>query len=395
MLVNAHSGPLPIHAAVDRCPLVVDPTTPLIDVIVLMSQTRGFSCTLADQTEPSAPLDFWHGESRSSCVLITEARRVVGIFTERDVVRLTASGIDLASVSIAEVMATPVITLAEDRFQEIFAALFLFRRYRIRHLVIVDGNSYLVGLVSHESIRQILRPTNLLKLRRVGEVMTPQAIYALPSTPITSLAQQMAEQRVSCVVIVEASDINRQERETVIPIGIVTERDVVQFQALGLNLAQTLAQTVMSGPLFLASPDDSLWDAHQVMQRHRVQRLVVSWNWGQGLGIITQTSLLRVFDPMEMYGVEDTLHQAAQTHGKPGEWGQTGSLMGNRPDAAIAIPEPAVPQSLGVLIRRLSHLSVCLQQLQLPEPQQQYVGELAAELEAICHQLAETDRRTP
>jgi hypothetical protein len=43
-----------------------------------------------------------------------------------------------------------------------------------------------------------------------------------------------------------------------------------------------------------------------------VGRLVVSWNWGRGLGIVTQTSLLRVFDPMEMYGVIENLQQTIQ-----------------------------------------------------------------------------------
>lgn len=52
--------------------------------------------------------------------------------------------------------------------------------------------------------------------------------------------------------------------------------------------------------------------AHQEMQRRRVRRLVVSWNWGRGLGIVTQTSMLRVFDPMEMYGVIETLQSTIQ-----------------------------------------------------------------------------------
>jgi signal-transduction protein with cAMP-binding, CBS, and nucleotidyltransferase domain len=48
------------------------------------------------------------------------------------------------------------------------------------------------------------------------------------------------------------------------------------------------------------------------MQRRKVRRLVVSWNWGQGLGLLTQTSLLRVFDPIEMYGVIETLQRTIQ-----------------------------------------------------------------------------------
>lgn len=48
------------------------------------------------------------------------------------------------------------------------------------------------------------------------------------------------------------------------------------------------------------------------MQKRRVGRLAVSWNWGQGLGIVTQSSLLRVFDPIEMYGVIESLQQTIQ-----------------------------------------------------------------------------------
>jgi hypothetical protein len=92
----------------------------------------------------------------------------------------------------------------------------------------------------------------------------------------------------------------------------VTERDIVQMQAFQIDLPKTRAQTVMSTPLFLLSPEDSLWTAHQEMQTRRVGRLVVSWNWGQELGIVTQTSLLRVFDPMEMYGVIENLQQTIQ-----------------------------------------------------------------------------------
>jgi hypothetical protein len=95
-------------------------------------------------------------------------------------------------------------------------------------------------------------------------------------------------------------------------VGIVTERDLLQFQALGFELSKLQALEVMSTPLFLLSPEDSLWIAHQQMQQRHVRRLVVSWNWGLGLGIVTQTSLLRVFEPMEMYGVIETLQHTLE-----------------------------------------------------------------------------------
>ncbi|MEB3310480.1 MAG: CBS domain-containing protein [Snowella sp.] len=290
--------------AIERYPLTVSPTTSLKDAIALINQAHSHTCLLNDDLlgieQPTK-------EIRTSCVLVMQEQQLIGILTERDVVRLTAKAVNFAEATVADVMVSPVITLPQQSIQDIFAALFLFRRYRIRHLPIVDEQGQLVGMISHESIRHILRPANLLRFRRVADVMTVQVIQAPLTASLLHLAQLMAKNRVSCVVITQR---DRQGNEQ--PVGIVTERDIVQFQAFQIDLARTQAQTVMSTPLFLLSPDDSLWTAHQEMQKRRVGRLVVSWNWGQGLGIVTQTSLLRIFDPMEMYGVIENLQRTIQ-----------------------------------------------------------------------------------
>jgi CBS domain-containing protein len=293
--------------AIDHQPLTVTPETLLVDAIELMSQTRGQSCILANVDSTSEETSI--NESRSSCVLVMQNSQLLGIFTERDIVRLVANHSSFAGVKIGEVMNQPVITLNEAHFQDIFAALFLFRRYRIRHLPIVDDRDRLVGVVSPESIRQILRPTNLLKLRRVSEVMTTKVIRASMDYSAIDLAKLMATFRVSCIVITQEDD---KDEDRIRPVGIVTERDIMQFQSLDLSLSKITAGDIMSTPLFLLTPEDSLWIAHQEMQRRRVRRLVVSWNWGQELGIVTQTTLLRVFDPMEMYGVIETLQRTVK-----------------------------------------------------------------------------------
>ncbi len=291
-----------LEEAIERQPLTVLPTTPLVEAIALISQSHSRLCALTDD------LSFLSPPSRSaSCVLVMQGQELLGILTERDVVRLTAQAINLAETTVADVMVHPLITLPQQSVQDIFAALFLFRRYRIRHLPIVDDQGHLVGVISHESIRKILRPANLLRFRRVSDVMTTQVVQAPLTATVLQLAQLMAAHRVSCVVITQ-----RNSEDNDHPVGIVTERDIVQFQAAQIALHKTQSQTVMSTPLFLLSPEDSLWTAHQEMQKRRVGRLVVSWNWGQGLGIVTQTSLLRVFDPMEMYGVIENLQQTIQ-----------------------------------------------------------------------------------
>ena len=50
----------------------------------------------------------------SGCVLVTEGSKLLGILTERDIVRLTAIELVFEEVTIAEVMTQPVVTLPQQ-----------------------------------------------------------------------------------------------------------------------------------------------------------------------------------------------------------------------------------------------------------------------------------------
>lgn len=355
-----------IEDAIDRQPLTVPPETRLVEAIALMSQTKGYSCplTLSDSLSKSIPIH----HARSSCVLVMKQDEILGILTERDIVRLTALGIDITDTMIQQVMVHPVITLAQAELQDIFAPLFLFRRYQMRHLVIVDDGGKLVGVVSSESIRRVLRPANLLKVRRVADVMSFPVTRATMNASVLDIAKLMAKHRVSCVVIIE------QGEDVSLPVGIVTERDIVQFQSLQLDLSQTSAERVMSTPLFLLNPEDSLWTAHLEMHRRHVRRLVVSWNWGSELGIVTQTSLLRIFDPVEMYRVVQTLQRTVEQFADQTCQIEVPSL--NSPQ----LLRGNIPDQLRFSLSTLqTHLESLRDQPQLPAQQQQAIVSQALE----------------
>ncbi|MEB3827132.1 CBS domain-containing protein [Phormidium sp. CCY1219] len=325
-----------LEYAIDRYPPIVPPDTSLEDILTLMSQLRS-SCPLPvsnSTTDPkTAP------SVRASCLLILEGAtpvseqlqtlcetgqpsavpteispRNIGIFTERDIVRMTAEEIDLKQVKVGEVMTFPVTSLTQTNSEDIFTALSLFRQHRIRHLPLFNQEGELLGIVTPESIRQALQPVNLFtKLRYVKDVMASQVVHAPETARVLDLAQIMARERVSCVVICQQGDReNSATSNPTIPVGIVTERDIVQFQALQLEMAKLQAKDVMSAPLFCLSPEDSLWFAHQEMQRLHVRRLVVSGTSGELLGIVSQTSLLHALGPTEMYGLIEGLQQVVE-----------------------------------------------------------------------------------
>ena len=85
-------------------------------------------------------------ERRIGCVPIVEGGRVLGIFSERDVVYgLAREGAALLDRPVGEVMTSPAMTIDSDT--PILSALSLMTRRRVRHLPIMDGEA-MVGFVS-------------------------------------------------------------------------------------------------------------------------------------------------------------------------------------------------------------------------------------------------------
>ena len=85
-------------------------------------------------------------QNRIGAVPILEGETVVGIFSERDIVRLVSSyGPDALDRSLDEVMTKSPVTC--DSNMAVIGALSQMTQKRIRHLPVVDGGR-LVGFVS-------------------------------------------------------------------------------------------------------------------------------------------------------------------------------------------------------------------------------------------------------
>ncbi|QLE41327.1 GAF domain-containing protein [Nostoc sp. C052] len=297
-------NPSELQSAIVRHPLIVKPDTTVMDAIAQMSGVR----TLCETTKTvNGQLDELYLEARSSCILVVEEGKLLGILTERDVVRLSAQECYFENLAIREVMTYPVVTMHESDFTDLFFTVNLLQQQRIRHLPILDDRERVVGLVTNESLRQSSRPVDLLRLRLVFEVMTSEVICAALDSSMLAIAQLMAKHRLSSIMIVQPG--GSQTEPLQIPVGIITERDIVQFQALGLNLKTCLAEAVMSTPIFAVKPDDSLWVVQQIMEQRLIRRLAVTGEQGELLGIVTQTSLLQALNPLELYNLAEVLQK--------------------------------------------------------------------------------------
>jgi len=90
-------------------------------------------------------------EKHIGSLLITDSHnKCIGIFTERDVIRVVAQGVNLDD-PIEKVMTSNVITLGEEASLE--EAKRLIITHAVRHLPVVNGQGELVGLLS---VRKLL-----------------------------------------------------------------------------------------------------------------------------------------------------------------------------------------------------------------------------------------------
>jgi len=133
----------------------------------------------ADDTLVEAARKMWKQQTGS--LLVMDGDDLVGILTERDILKAVAAGARLDEVRISEVMTKDIITVGpQTTLRE--AAKIMADRW-IRHLPVVDGGK-LVGIVSQrdlagilagalnepEALEQLVEASELVRERRLRRV---------------------------------------------------------------------------------------------------------------------------------------------------------------------------------------------------------------------------------
>jgi CBS domain-containing protein len=93
----------------------------------------------------------WRQQTGS--IVIVEGGELVGIVTERDVLKAVATAMDVAKTPVGDVMTTGVITVDPDT--SIRDAARTMAQHWIRHLPIVDAKGRLAGIVSQRDVTGI------------------------------------------------------------------------------------------------------------------------------------------------------------------------------------------------------------------------------------------------
>jgi signal-transduction protein with cAMP-binding, CBS, and nucleotidyltransferase domain len=113
--------------------------------ILQQKQSGALRCVEPQETVLNATQRM--NEHGIGALLVMENDRLVGIFTERDVLRrVVAAELAPASVKVADVMTTNIACCTPET--SIDDARNVFRQHRIRHLPIVNSDGNVLGMIS-------------------------------------------------------------------------------------------------------------------------------------------------------------------------------------------------------------------------------------------------------
>ncbi|MEW8028260.1 MAG: EAL domain-containing protein [Candidatus Thiodiazotropha sp.] len=235
-------------------------------------------------------------EKQISClVAIDEARRPLGIFTEQDAIRLMAEKQSISDSSMGDVMSHSPLTAEED--MDFHDAYRIMAERSFRHLLVVDSQGQLVGLVSEADFLHHMGMEYLVELKTVESAMTRHVVTLDPTETLVKAVRLMAERHISCVVVCEEGK----------PEGILTERDIV-------HLAQTLDQDdevtvgkVMHTPVVSCQAGTPMQDAVRTMESMSIRRLTVIRSDGQLCGLITRHDIVKALQGRYVEYLHETL----------------------------------------------------------------------------------------
>jgi CBS domain-containing protein len=254
-----------------------DPTAESCDLTMQDIMTRDIvTTTPADMVSTAIKR---MSEGGISCVIVVDEHKVVGIVTEKDVLRVVASEeADFRRLHVSEMMTARVHTVSPRT--SVLLASRLMQTHQIKRLPVVE-NERLVGIVTQTDITRGL--VTLHPLKSVSDIMTRTIVTIGVEATVSQAARAMAAKGISCLVAVHRGE----------PAGILTEKDLIRrVGALQKDPAQTLVADVMSFPIIAIPASYSVLSAGKKMDSMHLHRLAVT-EGKKICGIVTQTDIMR------------------------------------------------------------------------------------------------------
>ncbi|NVJ93511.1 MAG: EAL domain-containing protein [Methylocystaceae bacterium] len=213
-----------------------------------------------------------------SSILVIQNNVPVGIWTERDSLRLDVSNLAIFNKPVSTYMNAPVKSIRED--VSIGAAAVRFKEEKVRHLLVTDMDDDPIGIITQTDVILKHGEEYYLTLKSVGQTLTAKAPVIDADIPFSQAIENIQDAPQSAVCVKFSDD----------SYGILTEKDVTRFVSQK-HFPQTVGESA-SKPLVTISHAVNLLEARNKLVTTGFRHLGVHDETGAIIGLISFSSIL-------------------------------------------------------------------------------------------------------
>lgn len=221
-------------------------------------------------------------EKSVSSVLVIEDELILGIITERDIVRALHSNGNLKELNCVDLMQSPVMSVEGNT--SCLDAYHMMAGRGVRHLAVTDAEGHIKGIASEGDVMRNFGVEYYMKFKEVGGVMSTDFCKLPVTATVGDALGQMMDRHQSCVVVVDKQGL---------PVGVLTERDIVRLCNEQAHPEQLPLSQAMRSPVLTVKPRKRLHAAVKQMEEAHVRRLVVTDHDGVACGLLTHHEIAR------------------------------------------------------------------------------------------------------
>ncbi|MBS0512711.1 MAG: EAL domain-containing protein [Proteobacteria bacterium] len=230
--------------------------------------------------------------ARVSSILVVAGGEVLGIWTERDALRVDFTDAAAFEWPISHAMSAPVRSVPRSiTLQELAVR---FREEHLRHYLVVDDRGRRCGIVSQTDVVMNQGIEHYLKLRKVDSVIKGSIQPLSESAPLSEATRRMREGGVDAVVVAYAEGY-----------GILTERDVTRLVAAGTT--DCAVGGLASRPLLTVDARTSLYRVRSLLAERRMRHVGVVDENGALVDLINFSDILTGMELVYVHELQSAL----------------------------------------------------------------------------------------
>ncbi|WP_135077735.1 EAL domain-containing protein [Terasakiella sp. SH-1] len=212
-----------------------------------------------------------------SSILVEENGMPIGIWTEKDSLRMDVSNLAIFDRPVREFMNFPVKSIRED--VTIGAAAVRFKEEKVRHLLVINDDNTPIGIITQTDVILKHGEEYYLTVKTVEQTITQTAPMAHESLSLHDTLKIISNspQAAVCVQFEDG-------------YGIITEKDVTRF--LSQRQFPQTAGEAASRPLKTISKDANLLETRNQLVKTGFRHLGVHNHNGDIIGLISFSGIL-------------------------------------------------------------------------------------------------------